>query len=86
MTTWMPCLEDRDHRSHWSVPEDPDVLPRRLRWSCGDGDEGREPASRAELERRYDEESARLRGADLLRSALLRVDGRRPAYCARSAA
>ena len=55
MTTWMPCLEDRDHRSNWSVPEDTDVLPRRLRWSCGDGVDGRvEPASRAELELRYD--------------------------------
>ncbi len=110
------CLEDRDHRLHWFVPEDPDGLPRRLLssvhgagwkghlrghwdsddrfgpsgqlwWCCGDGDDGREePASRAELERRHDEESARLRGADLLRSAFLRVDGRRPAYCARSAA
>ena len=99
------CLDDRDHQLHWFVPEDPDVLPRRLLssvhgarwkgqlrghwdsdnrfgpsgrlwWSCGDGDEGWEEAtSRAELERRYDEEFARLHGADLLRSAFLRVDG-----------
>jgi len=24
------CLDDRDHQLHWFVPEDPDVLPRRL--------------------------------------------------------
>lgn len=62
-------------RGHWRT-DDRFGPPGELWWSCGDGDEGwEEPASRAELERRYDEEFARLRDGGLLRSALLRVDG-----------
>ena len=99
------CLDDRNGRLHWFVPEAPGAVrhrllssvhgarwkghlrghwqsdpvhgrPGELWWSCGDDDSGWEEfTSRAELERRYDEEFTRLNGSDLLRSAFLRVDG-----------
>jgi len=61
---------------NWRTDRTPDP-PGQLWWSCGEDDSGWEEfASCTELERRYHEEFTRLDGADLLRSAFLRVDGR----------